>query len=69
VMSHESKRDFGVIMPLFSVTLLSSMQLENNRVMLPKFRSDLLLITNSCFIDHPYIEIYRVVISRNVLYI
>jgi hypothetical protein len=46
VMSHESERDFGAITLLFSVAPLSSVQLENRRVMLPKFRLDSLLITN-----------------------
>jgi hypothetical protein len=40
VMSHESERDFGVITLLFFVAPLSDVQLENSRVMLPKFHSD-----------------------------
>jgi hypothetical protein len=52
VTSHESKRDFGAITLLFSVAPLSSVQLENNGVMLPKIHLDSLLITNSCFVGH-----------------
>jgi hypothetical protein len=50
VTSHESERDFGAITLLFSVAPLSDMPLENSRVMLPEFRLDSLLVTNSCFI-------------------
>jgi hypothetical protein len=46
VMSHESEQDFGVITLLFSVAPLSGVQLEYNEIMLPKFHSDSLLITN-----------------------
>jgi hypothetical protein len=46
VVSHESERDFGVIILLFSVAPLSGVQLENNGVMLPKFCLDSLLVTN-----------------------
>jgi hypothetical protein len=46
VMSHESERDFGVITLLFSVAPLSGVQLENDGVMLSKFHSVSLLITN-----------------------
>jgi hypothetical protein len=52
VTSHESEQDFSAITLLFFVAPLSDVQLENNGVMLPKFRSDSLLITNPCFVDH-----------------
>jgi hypothetical protein len=52
VMSHDSERDFGAIILLFSVAPLLGVQLENNGVVLSKFCSDSLLITNPCFIDH-----------------
>jgi hypothetical protein len=52
VTSQECERDFGVITLLFSVALLSDVQLENIGVMLPEFHSDSLLITNPCFAGH-----------------
>jgi hypothetical protein len=55
VMSHESERDFSVITLLFSIAPLSGMQLENSRVMLPKFRSDLWVIINPCFVGHSWV--------------
>jgi hypothetical protein len=55
VMSHESERDFDVITLLFSVAPLSGVQLENNGVMLLKFRSDSWIITNSCFVGHSWV--------------
>jgi hypothetical protein len=38
VTSYESERVFDVIIMLFSIIPLSDVQLENNGVMLPKFR-------------------------------
>jgi hypothetical protein len=55
VTSHESERDFSVITLLFSVAPLSSMQLENNEIMVPKFHLNLLLITNPYFIGHSWV--------------
>jgi hypothetical protein len=40
--------------PIVSVAPLSGVQLESNRVMLLKFRSDSLLIINPCFVDHSW---------------
>jgi hypothetical protein len=77
VMSHESERDFGVITLLFSVAPLSGVQLENSRVMLPKFHSDSWIITNPCFVgtlgwvyDLSFpIDIYRAGIPIDVCYL
>jgi hypothetical protein len=55
VMSHESEQDFGIITLLFSVAPLLGVQLENNGVMLPKFRSDSWVITNPCFFGHSWV--------------
>jgi hypothetical protein len=66
VMSHESEQDFGVITMLFSVAPLSGVQLENNRVMLPKFHLDLLLITNPCFVSHSWVHLGHILSYRYV---
>jgi hypothetical protein len=66
VTSHESKRDFDVITLLFSVAPMSDMQLENSVVMLPKFRSDSLLITNSYFIGHSWVGLRHILSYRHV---
>jgi hypothetical protein len=64
--SHESERDFSVITLLFSIALLSSMQLENNGVMLLKFHSDPLLITNPCFVGHSWVGLGPIISYRYV---
>jgi hypothetical protein len=66
VMSDEFKRDFGAITLLFSVTPLSDVQLKNNRVMLPKFRSDSLLIRNSYFVSHSWVGLGPIISYRHV---
>jgi hypothetical protein len=66
VMSHVSERDFGVIIMLFSVAQLSGMQLENNRVILPKFRSDSLLIRNPYFVSHSWVGLGPILSYRHV---
>jgi hypothetical protein len=48
VTCHEFELDFGAITLLFSIAPLSGVQLENIGVMLLKFYSDSLLVTNSC---------------------
>jgi hypothetical protein len=55
VTSHECEQNFDVITLLFSVAPLSSVQLENNGVMLPKVHSDSLLVTNPCFVGHSWV--------------
>jgi hypothetical protein len=55
VMSHESGRDFGVITMLFSVAPLSGVHLETSEVMLPKFHPDSWVISNPCFVSHPWV--------------
>jgi hypothetical protein len=62
----ESEQDFGAIILLFSVALLSRVQLENNRVMLLKFHSDSLLITNPCFIGHSWVGLGPILSYRHV---
>jgi hypothetical protein len=66
VTSHESKRDFGAITLLFFIAPLSGVQLENNRVMLPKFHSDLLLVTNPCFVGHSWVGLGPILSYRHV---
>jgi hypothetical protein len=66
VTSHDSERDFSAIILLFSVALLLGVQLENNRVMLSKFCSDSLLITNPCFIDHSCVSLGHILSYRHV---
>jgi len=50
-----SERDFGDITLLFSIAHFMGMQMENNRVMLLKFRSDSLLVINRCSIGHSWV--------------
>jgi hypothetical protein len=64
VMSHESERDFGVIILSFSIAALLDMQLDNNRVMLSKFHSDSLFVTNPCFIDHPWVGLGPIISEK-----
>jgi hypothetical protein len=66
VMSHECERDFSVITLLFSVAPLSDVQLENNGVILLKFYSDSLLITNPCFIGHSWVGLGHILSYRHV---
>jgi hypothetical protein len=66
VMSHEFERCFGVIIPLFSVAPLPGVQLENNGVMLSKFRLDPLLITNPCFVSHSWVGLGPILSYRHV---
>jgi hypothetical protein len=66
VMSHESKRDFGVINLLFSVASLSGVQLENNKVMLLKFHSDSCVITNPCFVSHSWVGLGPILSYRHI---
>jgi hypothetical protein len=66
VTSHESERDFSVITLLFSVAPLSGVQLENSGVMLPKFHSDSLLITNPCFVGHSLVGLGHILSYRHV---
>jgi hypothetical protein len=66
VTSHESERDFVVITLLFSVAPLSGVQLENNRVMLLKFRSDLWVITNPCFVGHSWVGLGPILSYRHI---
>jgi hypothetical protein len=65
-MSHESERDFDVITLLFSVASLSGMQLENSRIMLPKFCSDSLLVTNPYFVGHSWMGLGHILSYRHV---
>jgi hypothetical protein len=51
---------------LFSVAPLSSVQLENNGVMLPKFYLDSLLITNPCFVGHSLMDLGPILSYRYV---
>jgi hypothetical protein len=64
--SHESERDFGAIILLFSVAPLSGVQLKNNGVMLPKFYADSLLVINPCFIDHSWVGLGPIFSDRHV---
>jgi hypothetical protein len=66
VMSHESERDIGAITLLFSVAPLSGVQLENNGVILPKFRSDSLLITNPCFVGLSWVGLGHILSYRHM---
>jgi hypothetical protein len=66
VTSHESERDFGVITLLFSVAPLSGVQLKNNGVMLPKFRSDSWVITNPCFVGHSWVGLGLILSYRHI---
>jgi hypothetical protein len=66
VVSHESERDFGVIILLFSVAPLSGVQLENNGVMLPKFHSDSWVIINPCFVGHSYVGLGPILSYRHI---
>jgi hypothetical protein len=66
VMSHECERDFSVMTLLFYVASLSGVQLENSGVMLLEFRSDLLLITNPCFVDHSWVGLGPILCYRHV---
>jgi hypothetical protein len=66
VMSHESERDFDIITLLFSVAQLSGVQLENNRVMLPKFHSDSWVITNLCFVGHSWVGLVPILSYRHI---
>jgi hypothetical protein len=66
VMSHESERDFDAIILLFSVTPLSGVQLEHNGVMLSKFCSSSLLITNSCFFGHSWVGLGPILFHGHV---
>jgi hypothetical protein len=52
VVSHKSEQDFDAITLLFSVAPLSRMQLKNSGVMLPKFYSNSLFVTNLSFVGH-----------------
>jgi hypothetical protein len=66
MMKHESKRDFSAITLLVFVAPLSGMQLENSGVMLPKFHSDSLLITNPCFVGHSWVGLGHILPYRHV---
>jgi hypothetical protein len=66
VMNHESERDFGAIILLFSVAPLLGVQLENNGVMLPKFYLDSLLITNLCFVGHSWVGLGPILSYRHL---
>jgi hypothetical protein len=66
MMSHEYKRDFGTITLLFSIALLSGVQLENNGVMLSKFCSDSFLVTNLCFVGHSWVDLGPILSYRHV---
>jgi hypothetical protein len=65
-MSHECERDFGGITLLFSVAPLSGVQLKNIGVMLPEFRSNSLLATNPCFVDHSWMGLGPILSYRHV---
>jgi hypothetical protein len=47
-----SERDFSDITLLFSIVAFMGVQTETNGVMLPKFRSDSLLVINPCSIGY-----------------
>jgi hypothetical protein len=66
LMSHESERNFGAIPLLFSVAPLSDVQLENSGVMLPKFHSDSLLVTNPRFVGHSWVGLGPILSYRHV---
>jgi hypothetical protein len=66
VTSQESERDFGVITLLFSVAPFLDVQLENSGVMLSKFRSDSLLVTNPCFVGHFWVGLGLIFSYRHV---
>jgi hypothetical protein len=66
MMSHEFEQDFSAMTLLFSVVPLSDVQLENNGVMLPKFYSDSLLITNPCFSGHSWVGLGLIISYRHV---
>jgi hypothetical protein len=66
VMSHESERDFSVITLLFSVAPLSDVQLENNGVILSKFRSDSFVITNPFFVGHSWVGLGPILSYRHI---
>jgi low temperature requirement protein LtrA len=66
VMSHECEQDFGVIILLFSVAPLSGVQLENSGIMLLEFRSESLLVTNSCFVGHSWVGLGPILSHRHV---
>jgi hypothetical protein len=57
---------FGVITLLFSIAPLLSVQLENNGVMLPKFHSDSLLVTNPSFVGHSWVDLGSILSYRHV---
>jgi hypothetical protein len=66
VMSYESERDFGTITSLLSIAPLSDVQLENSGVMLPKFCSDSLLVTNSCFVGYSLVGLGHILFYRHI---
>jgi hypothetical protein len=66
MMSHESERDFGVITLLFFIAPLSDVQLENSGVMLLKFHSDSLLVTNPYFVGHSWVSLGHILSYRHV---
>jgi hypothetical protein len=66
VMTHESERDFNGITLLFSVALLSDVQLDNSGIMLSKFYSDSCVITNSCFVVHSWMDLGLILSYRYI---
>jgi hypothetical protein len=65
-MSYEFEREFGVKTLLFSIAPLSGVQLENSGIMLLKFCSNSLLITNPCFVDHSWVDLGPILFYRHV---
>jgi low temperature requirement protein LtrA len=66
MMSHEFERDFGATTLLFSVALLLGVQLENSGIMLSKFHSDSLHVTNPCFVGHSWVGLGPILSYRHV---
>jgi hypothetical protein len=54
---HVVVRNFGSITPLFSIAPFSGTQIENNGVMLLKFRSISCLIINTSSIGHSWVSL------------
>jgi hypothetical protein len=66
VMNHELEQDFDSITLLFSVAPLSSVQLENNGVMLLKFHSDSCVVTNPCYVGHSWVDLGLILSHRYI---
>jgi hypothetical protein len=66
VMTHPSGRDFSVITMLFCIAPLSSVQLENNGVMLMKFCFDSWVVTNSDLVGHSWVGLGPILSYRYI---